>query len=125
MPSDPFTDFKQQVARGDTVVFDATITRPPGGPPVDLTGAELACTGRRDLEEAAASYVFRVETGSGISVTNAAGGQCRVTIPAAATAQLVDWPALYVDLELTEADGRVSTPLRGRLILTPDVSRVT
>jgi len=123
MPTDPFVDFKQQVARGDTVVFDATITRPPGGPAVDLTGAELVCTGRRTLEEAAADAVFRVETGSGIAVTNPAAGQCRVTIPAQATAGLPDWPALYVDLELTEADGRVSTPLRGRLILTPDVSR--
>jgi len=121
--SDPFVDFKQQVARGDTVIFDATITRPPGGPAVSLTGATLVCTGRRTLEEAASAYVFRVAVGSGIVVTNPAAGQCRVTIPPSATAALPDWPALYVDLELTEADGRVSTPLRGRLVLTPDVSR--
>jgi hypothetical protein len=121
--SDPFIDFKQQVARGDTIVFDATITRPPGGPPVNLTGATLACTGRRTLEEAAAAYVFRVGTDSGIVLTNPTAGQCRVTIPPTATASLPDWPALYVDLELTEADGRVSTPVRGRIILTPDVSR--
>lgn len=121
--SDPFSGFKQQIARGDTVVFDATITRPPGGPPVDLTGATLVCTGRRTLEEAAGEYVFRVETGSGIVTTAPSAGQCRVTIPPEATEALPDWPALYVDLEVTEAGGRVSTPLRGRLILTPDVSR--
>lgn len=123
MASDPFGDFKQTVARGDTVVFDATITRPPGGAPVNLTGATLACTGRRTLEESASAAVFRLEDGAGILVTNAPGGQCRVTIPPAATAALPDVPALYVDLEVTESDGRVSTPVRGRLILTYDVSR--
>lgn len=123
MPTDPFSDFRQQVARGDTVVFDATITRPPGGPPVVLTGATLVCTGRRTLEEAATAYVFKVSTGTGIVVTNPTEGQCRVTIPPGATAALPDAPALFVDLELTEADGRVSTPVRGRLIITYDVSR--
>jgi hypothetical protein len=123
MPTDPFVGFRQEVVRGDTVIFDATITRPPGGPPVNLTGAQLACTGRRTLEEAAGEYVFRLATGTGIIVTNAVQGQCRVTIPPSATSGLSDWPALYVDVELTESDGRVSTPLRGRLILTPDVSR--
>lgn len=121
--ADPFSDFKQQVVRGDTIIFDATITRPPGGPPVNLTGATLVCTGRRTLEEAASAYVFRVAVGTGIVVTNPSAGQCRVTVPAAATATLPDAPALYTDLEVTEADGRVSTPLRGRLLLSPDVSR--
>lgn len=123
MASDPFTDFKQPVARGDTIVFDATITRPPGGPPVNLTGATVTCTGRRTLEEAASAYVFRVSTGTGIVLTSPTLGQCRVTIPPTATSALPDWPALYVDVEMTESDGRVSTPIRGRLILTPDVSR--
>ena len=123
MASDPFSDFKQPVPRGDTIIFDATITRPPGGAPVDLTGATLACTGRRTLEEAATAAVFRLEVGAGIVVTNAPAGQCRVTIPPEATAGLPDVPALYVDLESTESDGRVSTPVRGRLILTYDVSR--
>lgn len=121
--ADPFSDFKQQVARGDTVLFDATITRPPGGPPVSLASATLVCTGRRTLEEPAADAVFRLTLGDGIVVTNPTAGQCRVTIPADATAGLPDWPALFVDLELTESDGRVSTPLRGRLVLSPDVSR--
>jgi hypothetical protein len=120
---DPFTDFRQQVARGDTVIFDATITRPPGGAAVDLTGATVVCTGRRTLG-ADDLAVFRLELGSGVEVTDAPGGEVRVTIPPSATASLPDWPALYTDLEITEADGRVSTPLRGRLILTPDVSRV-
>lgn len=123
--ADPFTDFKQQATRGDTVIFVATITRPPGGPPVDLSGAELACTGRRTLDEPAADYVFRLEIGSGITVTDAPAGLVRVRVPPEATAALPDWPSLYVDLELTEPDGRVSTPLKGRLVLTPDVSRVT
>lgn len=121
--ADPFSDFKQQVVRGDTIIFDATITRPPGGPPVDLTGATLVCTGRRTLEEAASAYVFRVAVGTGIVVTDPTGGLVRVTIPPAATSGLSDAPALYTDLEVTEAGGRVSTPLRGRLIITPDVSR--
>lgn len=123
MVADPFTDFKQPCVRGDTIVFDATITRPPGGPPVNLTGATLVCTGRRTLEEPAASYVFRLAVGTGIVVTDAVQGRCRVTVPPAATASLPDTPALYTDLELTESDGRVSTPLRGRLVLSYDVSR--
>lgn len=121
--ADPFSDFKQPAVRGDTIVFDATITRPPGGPPVSLASATLVCTGRRTLEEPAADAVFRLMLGDGIVVTNPTAGQCRVTIPPDATSGLSDWPALYVDLEVTEADGRVSTPLRGRLMLTPDVSR--
>lgn len=123
--ADPFTDFRQQVCRGDTVMFAATITRPPGGPPVDLAGADLVCTGRRALDEPAADYVFRLDVGSGITVTDPTAGLVLVRVPPEATAQLADWPSLYVDLEVTEADGRVSTPLRGRLVLTPDVSRAT
>jgi hypothetical protein len=121
--ADPFTDFRQQVARGDTIIFTAAITRPPGGPPVDLSGAQLVCTGRRALDEPASDYVFRLTLGTGITVTDATAGQVQVRIPPEATNTLADWPTLYVDLELTETGGRVSTPLRGRLALTPDVSR--
>jgi hypothetical protein len=121
--ADPFTDFRQQVCRGDTVLFTATITRPPGGPPVDLSGADLVCTGRRTLDEPASAYVFRLEVGSGVTVTDPAAGLVAVRIPPEATASLADWPTLFVDLEVTEGDGRVSTPLRGKLQLTPDVSR--
>ena len=77
----------------------------------------------RTLEEAAGSYVFRLAVGTGITVTDPTAGLVRVRVPPTATASLPDVPALYVDLEVTEADGRVSTPLRGRLILTYDVSR--
>lgn len=121
--ADPFTDFKQQVARGDTVIFTATITRPPGGPPVDLSGAQIVCTGRRTLDEPAGDFVFRLELGTGITVTDAPAGQVQVRIPPEATQDLEGWPSLYVDLEVTETGGRVSTPLRGRLQLTPDVTR--
>jgi hypothetical protein len=121
--ADPFTDFRHNLARGDTCIFDAAITRPPGGPAVDLSGAELVCTGRRTLDEPAGDFVFRLELGTGITVTDAAAGRLTVRVPPEATSTLPDWPSLYVDLELTEPDGRVSTPLRGRLALTPDVSR--
>jgi len=120
---DAFTDFRHTACRGDTIPFDVTITRPEDGPPVDLSGAALVCTGRRALDEPAADFVFQLEVGSGITMTDPAAGLVRVSIPPEATAALPDWPSLYVDLQLTEPDGRVSTPLRGRLVLTPDVSR--
>lgn len=90
--------------------------------PISLTGAALVCTGRRSLSEAGSAYAFRLTIGSGIVVVSATQGRATVTISAALTAALVDCPTLYVDLEVTEADGRVSTPLKGTITLTPDAS---
>jgi hypothetical protein len=67
--------------------------------------------------------VFRLEVGSGVTVTDPAAGLVTVRVPAEATADIEGWPTLFVDLEVTEGDGRVSTPLRGKLQLTPDVTR--
>jgi hypothetical protein len=92
--------------------------------PVDLTGAAIVCTGRRALTEAASAYLFRLTLGSGIDVTSAAQGRLRVTVPPSATSGLADWPTFFTDVEITESDGRVSTPAKGRIRLTPDASRV-
>jgi hypothetical protein len=89
--------------------------------PIDLTGAQLVMTGKRAL--GSDDYVFQLtDSGGSISVLSAAGGWIRITIPPGATNTLADWPKLYLDLELTEANADVSTPLSGRWEILPDAT---
>lgn len=89
--------------------------------PINLTGSSMVMTAKRALDST--TYVFRLTSAAGsIALTQATAGRIRATIPPDATSSLTDWPTLYVDLELTESDTTVSTPLKFRLEIQPDAS---
>lgn len=104
--------------RGNTAKWDAAVTL--GGAPVDLTGITgLWFTVKRSTDSAA---LFQKSIGSGITVTNAAGGLARITFSPADTTSL---PPRQVPLEYDleyESGGEVYTLARGRLTVEPDIT---
>lgn len=116
--------FSKVAHLGDTVLFDLAITR--DGLPVDLTGATLWFTAKRSPADVDADAVFQKSTGSGISVSDAAGGLARVTVAPTDTSTLSNTDqTLECDVQLKEADGTVTTVARGQLILIPQITRAT
>jgi hypothetical protein len=111
--------------RGDTHEFDIIVTR--SGVAVDLTGATLWVTARR-TDAPAGTYVFQKGNAgalSGITITNALGGQAHCTIAASDTNTLPDTLplVLYWDCQLKEASGRVSTIAIGSMTIQEEHTR--
>lgn len=116
-------NFTIKAVRGDTITLDFTVKRPAGGAAVDLTGATFTFTAKKKLSDADAAALFQKTLGSGVSVTNAANGQGRVTVAPADTTSLPDYETdLYCDLQMTEAVGTVTTVAEGILRIRPDVT---
>lgn len=112
--------------RGDTKKLDFTITDPGqvGSPAVNLTGKTLKFTLKRSVGDTDVNAITQKTIGSGIVVTNAAAGQCRVTLSPADTAGLTDTRKVILQWDLQLTDGaEVTTVAAGQLTLTPDVTR--
>src|SRR5690242_14420560 len=115
------------IARGDTIKFDVAITR--SGNAVDLTGATFKVTGRHTPDESSdLTAIFQKTIGSGVTVTSAAGGTIRVQLDPADTANLsvslsTYEKIIYVDVQMVESDGTVSTVARGTLTIVSDITR--
>lgn len=107
--------------RGDTNEYEVAVTRDAAV--LDLQGATLKFTVKRDLGDADADAVFQKAIGTGITVTDAPNGACTLTIDPADTSALPAPRAFHYDLELTESDGRVTTVAIGLLRLAADVER--
>ena len=105
--------------RGDTNEYEVAVTRDAAV--LDLQGATLKFTVKRDLGDADA--VFQKAIWTGITVTDAPNGACTLTIDPADTSALPAPRAFHYDLELTESDGRVTTVAIGLLRLAADVER--
>lgn len=116
MPTQEYLDFDFEVAIGDTVKLDVAVTRPAGGPAVDVTGATFYCTGKTSpLTQSDVQAQFQKTSGSGIVIANAAGGLVTVTIAPSDTSSLTAQTRLYVDVQMNEADGTVTTVSAGQL----------
>jgi hypothetical protein len=102
------------VIRGDTVTFELTITD-SAGDPYDLTGAEVWFSVER--------LGISKTVGSGITVATPASGVATISL---VTADTEDAPNLRVsyryDVQLRLSDGSIKTPVRGQLIVIPDVT---
>lgn len=108
------------MTRGDTPTFDLTITD-AAGDAVDLTDATIAFTAKRSIADSAT--VFQKTVGSGVTVTNAAGGLASVLLAAGDTTALPDRTiALHYDVEVVESDGTKTTVASGLLTVSPDVN---
>lgn len=112
--------------RGDTAPFVGRVTRPLGGPPVDLTGAKIWMTAKRRQEDPDSAAVFQISTtGGDIAILNAVNGDYQVTVPPSATLALeAKSLTLYFDVQLREVAGnRVTTIDEGGLTVTSDVTQ--
>lgn len=111
------------MVRGSTLSFDFSVTNTATGLAENLTGGTLKFTAKWDFTDVDGSAVFQKTIGSGITVTNAAGGLANVTIAASDTTSL---PATIVnlnyDLKYTDASSNVWPILYGLLTIVPNVT---
>jgi hypothetical protein len=110
--------------RGDTRTFSLTVKRQ--NLPVDLGGCLLTFTAKRAIADADAAAVVQKAIGSGLTVTDEAGGLAEFTVESADTDGLTTVPVtLEWDVQLVEADGTVTTVARGQWQILADVTRAT
>jgi hypothetical protein len=109
-----------RLVRNDDYPFSGDIE--VDGSPLNLTGATITMTAKWSYKHT--SNVFQLSNAtSGITVTDAAGGEVDVEIPASATATLPDTetPLVY-DIEVLTASGKTHTVARGTLLVLPDAT---
>jgi hypothetical protein len=111
--------------RGDTNEYDLTFSRLDGqgvAQPLDLTGATIVFTLKRDLADTDDAAVLQKTDSSGITVSApATAGLATLKLDPADTASLPAPRAFHYDVQVTESDGRVTTTAIGLLRLTADV----
>lgn len=117
------TDFAITVKRGDTIDLEVTAAR--DGSPVDLTSADLWCTGKRKLKDADEDAIFQKTLGDGIVLIDPEEGTALVTIDPADTAVLTKQTTVYTDIQMIEASGRVTTIASGTLTVELDATVTT
>lgn len=121
---------KPQICRGDTFELNLQVFQTDGVTPQDITGATVRSSIKRrleDLDAAALSQVSStgtsVPTGGACTLVDALNGKINVRHSPLATRGLDPaCSALYYDVQLTLADGRVWTIEYGTLRVVPDVT---
>lgn len=118
--------FEDRFTRGDTFRFRLTLTG-DAGQPLDPTGHTLRFTAKTSLSHPDAQAVVALALGAGLTIVNGPAGEVDGEIPPAATLAL---PAdrstiLQADAQLTEADGRVTTLVKGTLTVEPGVTEAS
>lgn len=108
--------------RGNTPDFLVTLTR--DGAPIDLTDVLIVFTAKLSLrdEDDAATTIQKTLT-SGITVLSAEDGQALVSFETEDTEDLAQTTAYQFDVKIQEVGGRMTTVLRGVLLVHPDVTR--
>lgn len=97
--------FDLAMYRGDDRTFAMTATL--NGAPLNITGATIKFTARRDPGSAA---VISKQTGSGITITDGPNGAFSVTIAAADTSGFTVDEGLIWDVEITIGGARRTVP---------------
>lgn len=109
------------MTRGDNRTLKLTITS--GGVAVNLTGASLSFTARMDYPNAVVITKTSADAAQ-LAITNAAGGLAEVYLKPADTSSLPHATVYLVyDVQLTQSDGTVTTVVRGKITVNPDVTR--
>jgi hypothetical protein len=110
--------------RGDTAIWDVTVTK-HDGTAANLTG----CTGKFTLratdatsETTDASAALQVTSGAGIEWTTAASGLARITLSATQTKTL-SVRAYHFDLEITDSGGLRYTTAEGLILVRNEQTR--
>ncbi len=111
------------VLRGDTKIFTVNIaSKEDPKIPTDLTGAVIAFTAKKRREDLDVDAVISLSVGSGITITDASGGQFQVKIPAATT-NVLEIRRYFYDIQIDLASGDRETPLLGMLDVRGDITR--
>lgn len=108
--------------RGDTMRFRGTIV-PGAGQVFALPIAELKFTAKWKYQDT--EVLFEKMLGDGMTIAGQSTTMVSYDgeVSAADTALIPVKKGKFVyDLQITEADGRVSTPAGGRVVLQPDVT---
>jgi hypothetical protein len=114
-----------EAIRGDTETYDLTLTD-AAGDPVNLTGSTVWFTAKRRTSDPDEDAIITATQGEGLEVTNAAGGALTLTLAPADTEALESrLVRLEYDVQLKDGTGRITTPLRGKLYVHPDIRRAT
>lgn len=108
------------IRRGDSRVLDLTAITAAGTPYL-LTGVALTFTVKRGFEDADTDALIEKTIGSGIEVTNAAGGIAEISLTSADTAALRPGAWLVWDVQAVEND-EVVTLATGSMRVLPDVT---
>jgi hypothetical protein len=118
----PSTDTTIRIVHSEDLTFTATIYL--NGAVVNLDGATFYFTAKWEYSDADADAVFQLTNGSGITITNPAAGSISVEIPSLATSSLpYSLLRLPYDLLIVTSEGTRGFPLRGTLIVSPNVTR--
>lgn len=126
--------FVRTFSRGDTFTFPVYVTQlPPGALPgqqpftQDITGWNFWCTGKYNLSDPDMSAVFQLTTtpANGIVIVPPSSqGLVLVTVPPIVTTSFADSDIkIYYDVQGKDTLGNIFTVERGKMIVTPDVTR--
>jgi hypothetical protein len=110
--------------RGDTRVFDVTITD-ENGTAVDLSTSDLRFTAKYDSRDPDDEAVIVKTVDYGGIDLGPGTGEATITIDPLDTADLERTTTLLWDLQVTDSTGQVSTAAGGRLIISADISVTT
>jgi hypothetical protein len=112
-----------EITRGDTRRYQVTVTD-EAGLPVNLSGASIYFTVRKKLASSVddADAVFQKAVGTGITISDAAGGVIALVIDPADTRNFPKVVLLY-DLQVITAAGDTITPAMGEFAINADVTR--
>lgn len=120
-----------EFVRGDTIIFTITCARPDAAGVsqlVDLTDADITCSVKleyRDDDDDALVQVTTPYTGThGINILDQTSnkGQAQVIIAPEDTEAAEADADYYIDVQLVESNGRVSTPVDGIIHFKADVT---
>jgi hypothetical protein len=119
------TDF--EVTRGDGPQLPLHVTN-PDGTNTDLTGSTLTFTAKLDRDDTDGEAVISKTSvaDAGILITEpATAGRAIVQLEDEDTEDLPAWTVLWYDVQMAEAGTEPITVIRGRLLVTPDVTRTS
>lgn len=93
--------------RGDDTTITVFVTQ--RGQPFNVTGCTFFFTAKRSPRDADAAAVVTLESGSGITIVNAAAGEIEIEVPSSTTDAMA--PGDYwCDVQMKLPNGRIKTP---------------
>lgn len=110
-----------KMIRGDSRTFVRALTDAADNP-IDLTGATVTMTAK-SLYTDADPGVFQKTTVDGITVLDEVSGLIRIDLEPGDTSDLEGRTnRLVYDIQVEDGAGGVTTPVRGKLVVSPDVT---
>jgi hypothetical protein len=112
-----------EMRRGDTPAWDLAVVQDDGSP-LDLSGWTIYFTAKRTITDPDPG-VFQLTNGSGVTITDAAGGLATIQPRRADTSTILDEPRLIWDVQLSKAGApdQTFTVISGELLIRRDVTR--